>query len=84
MQRNDFPVRAMAMAMAIAVIIVAGAMLALARTSNANFRTALANAEQRNDVAPVRVVIEPSRIDVVGLRAVTRTAERDDKSLPRS
>ena len=67
MQSNDFSARALAIALA--AVIVGGAVVALGHTSNANFRAAVAAGEQRCDVAPAQVAFEPSRIDVVGVRA---------------
>ena len=82
MQSKDFSVRALAVALA--AVIVTGAVAALGSTSNANFRAAVAAVEQRYDVAPTQVAFEPSRINVVGVRATRTAAHVDERSRPQS
>ena len=82
MQSNDFFTRALAIALA--AVIVGGAVVALGHTSNANVRAAVAAVEQRYDVVPAQVAFEPSRIDVVGVRATRTAARADERSRPQS
>jgi hypothetical protein len=67
-----------------AIAVVAGSIFALGSYSDAKYERALAAARQLEAQAPIRVAIEPARIEVVGTRhAPTRTAAHVDESAPR-
>ena len=67
-----------------AIAVVAGSIYALDRSSDANYRQALAAAGQAEAQATMRVAIDQARIDVVGTRlSTTRTAAHVDESTPR-